>query len=287
MKAIYLLLAALNTLAPSPENTFLYTNEKGEQVPGEFSSGCSFDQFMILQVFEDYVEAAAVLAKSDKAYVQQIKGLIPRIYQPKIGEDGRLMEWRFPFGEKDPGHRHISHVIGAYPGNQINLDEDTEMRSAVLETLKHRLRNGGAHTDWSRAWTIGMMARLSDAERAYENLHAILVKSTLDNLLDTHPPFQIDGNFGATAAVAEMLIHSHNDEIKLLPTDRWPDGYVKGQRARGDYTVDIEWADGKLKNVTVLAGDHVSGPVRIAYDGSSKAQELASGQSIRLVSSDF
>ncbi|MBT8037985.1 MAG: glycoside hydrolase family 95 protein [Verrucomicrobiae bacterium] len=265
---------------PSPENTFLYTNAEGKEVPGELSSGCSFDQFMILQVFDNYLEAAKAIGKSDDAYVQKIKALIPKVYRPQVGEDGRLMEWRFPFKEKDPGHRHMSHVIGAYPGNQINLDEDAKMRDAVLNTIDYRLDHGGAATGWSRAWTIGMFARLSDAPKAYDNLHAILVRSTLDNLFDTHPPFQIDGNFGAGAAIAEMLLHSHNDEIKLLPalpTEQWPNGHVKGLRARGDYTVDIEWKDGKLTKATIHAGPNADLEVGVAYEGKSLKLEIQNG----------
>ena len=143
------------------------------------------------------------------------------------------------------------------------------------------MAKGGAGTGWSRAWTIGMYARFSDGESAYDNFHAILAKSTLDNLWDTCDPFQIDGNFGATAAVAEMLLHSHNGEIKLLPAlpSKWRDGSIKGLRARGDFTVDLTWAGGELASATIHAGDQSPGEIRVVYKNKSQTLKIAPGQS--------
>ena len=207
----------------------------------------------------------------------------------EIAADGRLMEWRLPFEETSPGHRHISHVIGAYPGNVIDLDDDPVMRSAVIKSIEGRMAKGGAGTGWSRAWTIGMYARFSDGESAYENFHAILAKSTLDNLWDTCDPFQIDGNFGATAAIAEMLLHSHNGEIKLLPAvpSRWSDISIKGLRARGDYTVDITRAGGELATATIHAGDKSTGEIRVIYQNKSKTLKIEPGKSATLTRKDF
>ncbi|WDE99386.1 glycoside hydrolase N-terminal domain-containing protein [Lentisphaera profundi] len=270
--------------ASSPENLYSYKDATGKQQKAGLNAGNSYDQFMILQVLNDYVEAAKVIGKEKQTLVKKAQSLIPKIYQPQVAKDGRLMEWRLPFEEAQPGHRHISHVIGAYPGNQINLDTDPKMRSAVLKALEGRLARGGAGTGWSRAWTIGMFARFSDAPRAYENLHGILTKSTLPNLWDNHPPFQIDGNFGSTAAVAEMLLHSHNNEIKLLPAlpSQWPNGFIKGLKARGDYSVDIKWQKGQLITAQITAGKMTSGPVKISYKKQSKTINLQKGQTIQV-----
>ncbi len=276
--------------ACSPENAYRYRDETGEVKTAALSAGNSFDQFMVLQVFHDYLEAAAALGKSDTPLAQTVRERLPRIFRPQIGTDGRLLEWRLPFEEVEPGHRHISHLVGAYPGNQIDLDGDPALRSAVVKTLEHRLRHGGAGTGWSRAWIIGMYARLSDAEEAYKNLLAILDKSTLDNLWDNHPPFQIDGNFGSTAAIAEMLLHSHLGRVKLLPAlpRAWPVGSVRGLRARGDLTLDLEWTDGQLAKAVITAGPRARpGPLHLEYQGRRAPIELQPHSTHTLSPADF
>jgi alpha-L-fucosidase 2 len=241
----------------SPENTFVLDDGSRADV----GMGNAMDQEIIWDCLTNLVDAAVVLGTNDDPVVVRAKAALEKLAWPTIGADGRLQEWSRPFREAEPGHRHVSHLYGVYPSRQFMAPAQSSYLDAAKKSLATRLANGGGHTGWSRAWLINLTARLRDGEAAYQHFAKLLGHSTLPNLFDDHPPFQIDGNFGGLAGVCEMLLQSHafvweqdrpNFILDLLPAlpKAWSEGSVT-LCARGAVQVHMEWADGRLREVTL------------------------------------
>ena len=244
----------------SPENSFRSGNTEVS-----ICMGPTMDNQLVRELFTNTIAAAEVLDIKDQDLIGRLETAISRLAPHKISNEGYLMEWLEDYAETDIHHRHVSHLYGLHPGNQISPSLTPELAEACRVTLNRR---GDDATGWSRAWKLNFWARLGDGNRALKLFRSLLnpavengmpshgISGTYPNLFCAHPPFQIDGNFGGAAGIGEMLIQSHEGFINILPAlpAEWPDGKLQGFKTRGGAGIDMEWSDGKPTSITVTGG---------------------------------
>ena len=255
-------------------------NIEGDRTP---YPGVSYDQQIVYDLFSNCIEAAEALGE-DATYSNELTARRNRLLGPQVGKWGQLQEWMEDVDLQDDHHRHNSHLFAVHPGRQISPLTTPEWAKAAMVSLNAR---GDVSTGWSTAWKINLFARLGEGNRSYDLIQQLFRQCIVENLFDTHPPFQMDGNFGYTAGVAEMLLQSHIKEgnhyiLQLLPAlpDAWKDGKVTGLRARGGFVVDMTWKNGKLVDCKVksLLGNNLN----VNYSGKSDQMSTVSGKSYQI-----
>ena len=263
----------------SPENAYI-DPVSGKAI--DITYAATMDIQIITELFNNCILSSSILEK-DKAFADSLQQVLKELPPVKVSPSlGGIQEWIEDYKEADPGHRHISHLLGLHPGTQIT-PSTPDLFAAAQKTIDLRLSAGGGHTGWSRAWIINFYARLLDGNNALHHIYELLKKSTHANLFDDHPPFQIDGNFGGTAGIAEMLLQSHAAYIHLLPAlpKAWHTGSFKGLKARGNFEISCTWKENRLQEATLtsLAGEvcklRTEVPIHIIYQGKTIAQSEA------------
>jgi alpha-L-fucosidase 2 len=271
----------LDALVTDPRDGKLTVSPSYSPEHGPFTAGASMSQQIVADLFVNTSAAAQLVG--DKAFAKRVDEALAKLDRGlRIGKSGQLQEWKADIDDMKEDHRHVSHLFALHPGSAIDPAKEPALAAAARTTLDAR---GDASTGWSRAWKINFWARLRDGDRAHKLLAGLLHDSTLPNLWDTHPPFQIDGNFGAAAGMIEMLLQSQNGEINILPAlpKAWAKGSVNGIRARGDVTVGIDWD--RCGATKVVLGAGIEGPITlrsallekpydVTFDRSNKPKAL-------------
>jgi alpha-L-fucosidase 2 len=278
--------------ANSPENSFILPDGRRAAI----CMGPAFDMQLVRYLFTAVIEASRILNMGGELR-RELEEKRARLAPSRVASDGRLMEWLEEYKEAEPQHRHVSHLWGLHPGEEITLEETPELAAAARKALEGR---GDGGTGWSLAWKVSFWARLGDGNRAARLLRNLLPPvpggdggvrvtggGTYANLFCAHPPFQIDGNFGGAAGIVEMLVQSHRGVVRLLPAlpDEWRDGHVRGVRARGGFIVDVDWRSGRLEEARIrsLPG----GALRLRYAGRTIERRMRPGGALVVRRRDF
>lgn len=263
----------------SPENTYLAPD--GEI--GSLCMGPAMDTEIVQELFSGYLELAPQAA-ADSGLVAAVSSELRRLRPLEVGRHGQIVEWSHDFEETEPGHRHISQLFALYPGTFIRPEKTPELAAAAERTLERRLSHGGGHTGWSKAWIALLFARLHRSEDAWENFCGLLAGSTQDNLFDSHPPFQIDGNFGGCAALAEMLVQDFGDEVLLLSAlpEALPTGSLEGVCLRCGATLCMKWAEGHLAEAEIVPARNGAISVTLFPERATRQVQLVPGRTIRI-----